>query len=542
MQSVKLVWATPEIDKHLAYIARVSNPENQENENIVGLLRYMLRNDHVSPFEMSHMCVEINTTRDIGRQILRHRSFSFQEFCVAGDTLVTLVDASGKTKKRAISRLYEYQNDSRVNAIWDRGVRVYNEATKSFVRSRIKEVFKTGVKHLLKVTLEDGKTLTCTKEHRFFTRTGFAALDTLSVGDLVAVNGQPVYKSAEWMTAARARNLRAGAGVAGLAAEAGISYHTVRKWLKVHGIQFTKKDNAIISGGAWNKGLPRESQPRFGKPTSAETRAKMVASSRKGVSSNLYVDGSSEVAQFRVKVWQWQAKHKYALLAKHGHKCCTCGSGANLEIDHVVPVSVDESRAFDLGNLQVLCAVCHREKSTLETIAAKQTVRWKRIVSIESAGEEMTYDLEVEHGSHNYIANGIVTHNSQRYQSVDKLPELELRECRLQDPKNRQNSLHTDDAELAEQWRCRQGVLLSKAQVTYQWALDHGIAKEQARAVLPEGLTPSRLYMVGSLRSWIHYLKSRLDPSTQQEHRLIAAEVQAILRELAPVAAEAAGL
>jgi len=216
MQSVKLVWATPEIDKHLAYIARVSNPENQANEDIVGLLRYMLRNGHVSPFEMSHMCVEINTTRDIGRQILRHRSFSFQEF-------------------------------------------------------------------------------------------------------------------------------------------------------------------------------------------------------------------------------------------------------------------------------------------------------------------------------------------SGRYQSYEKLPAAEFRECRLQDAKNRQNSLALDMADdqqrlLALRWERKQALVQDAAQEAYLWALSHGIAKEQARAVLPEGLTPSRLYMVGSLRSWIHYLKSRLDPSTQKEHRLIAAEVQAILRELAPVAAEAAGL
>ena len=211
MQSVKLVWATPEIDKHLAYIARVSNPENQENENIVGLLSYMLRNGHVSPFEMAHACIEINTTRDIGRQILRHRSFSFQEF-------------------------------------------------------------------------------------------------------------------------------------------------------------------------------------------------------------------------------------------------------------------------------------------------------------------------------------------SGRYQSYDKLPATEFRECRLQDPKNRQNSLETGNEYLKEAWKQRQQQVLSEAQTLYQWALDHGIAKEQARAVLPEGLTPSRIYMVGSLRSWIHYLTSRLDPSTQKEHRLVALEIQEILRGVAPVAMEAAGL
>ena len=80
MSEVKMVWATPDIDKHLAYIARVSNPDNQDNPSIEGLFNYMMREGHTSPFEMANVCIEINTTRDIRRQILRHRSFSFQEF------------------------------------------------------------------------------------------------------------------------------------------------------------------------------------------------------------------------------------------------------------------------------------------------------------------------------------------------------------------------------------------------------------------------------------------------------------------------------
>lgn len=80
MSDVSLVWATPNGDALIANMARVSNPANQDNPSIEGLIRYMLRNGHVSPFEMANACVEINTTRDVGRQILRHRSFSFQEF------------------------------------------------------------------------------------------------------------------------------------------------------------------------------------------------------------------------------------------------------------------------------------------------------------------------------------------------------------------------------------------------------------------------------------------------------------------------------
>ena len=77
---VKLQWATPDIDAQIAYQARVSNPDNQSNPQIAGLLNYCMREGHVSPFEMANVSIEVNTTRDIARQILRHRSFSFQEF------------------------------------------------------------------------------------------------------------------------------------------------------------------------------------------------------------------------------------------------------------------------------------------------------------------------------------------------------------------------------------------------------------------------------------------------------------------------------
>lgn len=96
MTEIKLVWATPDIDANLAYIARVSNPSNQNNPSIEKLLHYMLSNGHVSPFEMANVCLEINTTRDIARQILRHRSFSFQEFSQRYQSVSELNDFSTK--------------------------------------------------------------------------------------------------------------------------------------------------------------------------------------------------------------------------------------------------------------------------------------------------------------------------------------------------------------------------------------------------------------------------------------------------------------
>ena len=128
---------------------------------------------------------------------------------------------------------------------------------------------------------------------------------------------------------------------------------------------------------------------------------------------------------------------------------------------------------------------------------------------------------------------------SGRYASYDALDAAPLRECRLQDTKNRQNSLECDDYEVDHWWREAQRITELSCRLAYKNALSKGIAKEQARALLPEGLTPSRMYMSGTLRSWVTYLQTRLDPSTQKEHRQIAQQVLEILRPVATVTMEA---
>ena len=124
---------------------------------------------------------------------------------------------------------------------------------------------------------------------------------------------------------------------------------------------------------------------------------------------------------------------------------------------------------------------------------------------------------------------------SQRYQDVAKLGDWQYREARMQDAKNRQNSLEVEDEELQDWWADLQQEVTDLVEPLYSLALRKGIAKEQARALLPEGLTPSRLYMTGSMRSWITYLQVRTDLSTQKEHRLIAEQVLETLRPAAPI-------
>lgn len=124
---------------------------------------------------------------------------------------------------------------------------------------------------------------------------------------------------------------------------------------------------------------------------------------------------------------------------------------------------------------------------------------------------------------------------SQRYADIELLDEWMERECRMQDTTNRQNSLPCTDKDIADYWEAAQDLVMFTCLDAYRSALKNGIAKEQARALLPEGLTPSRLYMSGNMRSWIFYLKQRLDPTTQKEHREIADAVLRELRVVAPV-------
>lgn len=128
---------------------------------------------------------------------------------------------------------------------------------------------------------------------------------------------------------------------------------------------------------------------------------------------------------------------------------------------------------------------------------------------------------------------------SQRYSSVDALPDTPFRACRMQDDKNRQNSKECTDQSLKNWWKNVQKEHMRNGMEFYTKALQMGIAKEQARALLPEGLTASRIYMNGTLRSWIHYLQSRLDASTQLEHREIAQQVLTVLRTVAPITVSA---
>jgi thymidylate synthase (FAD) len=196
-------------------------------------------------------------------------------------------------------------------------------------------------------------------------------------------------------------------------------------------------------------------------------------------------------------------------------------------ISYTKPASHLEAQGVaDLKEITAYCARVSNPTNQLNTGTADALIKYLAAHRHWSPFEMVNVCLEIE--TTRDIARQILRHRSfsfqefsQRYANPTDLPFVH-REARLQDNKNRQNSIDIDDPRLNNVWVGYQNAVYAEALKAYQWALKQGIAKEVARCVLPEGMTTSRLYMNGTIRSWCHYLEVRTGPETQKEHREIA--------------------
>ena len=200
-----------------------------------------------------------------------------------------------------------------------------------------------------------------------------------------------------------------------------------------------------------------------------------------------------------------------------------------------------------ISNVQELIAFCARVSNPSNQInneTSEKLINYLIRNKHWSPLEMVSACIEIE--TTRDIARQILRHRSfsfqefsQRYADPTKDLSFVTREARLQDLKNRQNSIETSDDELSKEWIKKQNNLIELAKETYVWAIENGIAKEQARSVLPEGNTVSRMYMNGTLRSWVHYIELRSSNGTQKEHMDIANSCKNIFTEQFPTVAEA---
>lgn len=196
-----------------------------------------------------------------------------------------------------------------------------------------------------------------------------------------------------------------------------------------------------------------------------------------------------------------------------------------------------------IDNAQELVAFCARvsnPSNQLNTETSEKLINYLIKNSHWSPLEMVSACLEIE--TTRDIARQMLRHRSfsfqefsQRYANPVKDLEFVIREARLQDLKNRQNSIPSDNQKINEIWANKQQYVIDSAIETYNWAIENGIAKEQARSVLPEGNTVSRLYMNGTLRSWIHYIQLRSANGTQKEHMDIAKACAEVINKIFPM-------
>lgn len=201
----------------------------------------------------------------------------------------------------------------------------------------------------------------------------------------------------------------------------------------------------------------------------------------------------------------------------------------------------------DIQELVAFCARVSNPSNQFNSATSEKLINYLIANAHWSPLEMVSVCFEIE--TTRDIARQILRHRSfsfqefsQRYADPTKDLDFETRECRLQDPKNRQNSVELDlindfeAREVSKEWHQKQQDIICLAKETYKWAVSNNIAKEQARAVLPEGLTKSRMYMNGTLRSWIHYIEVRSANGTQKEHAEIAQKLAEVIMTIFPMA------
>ncbi len=201
---------------------------------------------------------------------------------------------------------------------------------------------------------------------------------------------------------------------------------------------------------------------------------------------------------------------------------------------------VSDEGISDAQELVAFCARVSNPSNQLNTETSEKLITYLIKNAHWSPLEMVSACLEIE--TTRDIARQMLRHRSfsfqefsQRYANPVEDLEFVTREARMQDPKNRQNSIDTDNSEIVKEWTSKQNEVIEAATNAYNWAIDSGIAKEQARSVLPEGNTVSRLYMNGTLRSWIHYIELRAGNGTQKEHMEIAKACAEVIHNIFPM-------
>jgi thymidylate synthase (FAD) len=419
------------------------------------------------------------------------------------------------------------------------------------------------------------------KDHRCLTEKGWLTLAEATALSLAknggvtwngaapsfSVNGIPAHRDSTWLAARRGE----GHDVSAIAEQAGVSYHTIRKALKRFGLEFTAAEKSRLSGRAQRGQRRTFSEPRV----YTEQWLSAIRRARSGSASNFWKGG---VSSERENIGRWTTQHASKVHARFGWRCAVCAGKDELHAHHVDPVWHNHARAYDLTNLVSLCRPCHDRihADNLELVLLERVETgggladfWKhramqprhpskrlprvrklvrsfsKVVRIEYAGEEMTYDLEVAGPWHNFVASGFVVHNSVNEYSgrYSLMPMLFYTpdETQLQTQSRVNNQGRSGEPVSPEAYRealKRWNEIRQASSSAYDWMTGENMARELARIDLPLS-TYTQWYWKIDLHNLLHFLKLRVDAHAQWEIQEYGRVMAGMLKRVAPLSYEA---
>jgi 5-methylcytosine-specific restriction endonuclease McrA len=505
-------------------------------------------------------------------QMVRHR-VCWQELCISGESKITTLQG-----KRTIKELYENQFRKSANKLPK--VRTYDFNEKRLVWSEIKEVFSTGKKPVFEVVIQTGVKgnklrIKATENHKFLTLDGWKELKDISVSGFVATNGifildnidelrritleminnkvtksdyakqfniselalvkrlQKInmiysdisfeitnYHLKSWCLENKQKMIEIGKNFKEMAEHFNINKNTLSKWFRRHNIIYSKEEILLLKKPSWNKGITGENSHSYGKILSDKSREK--------ISQKLAKPLGETALGFRFRIHSyWMADFRRSkILETFNNKCARCQTEdlSNVELDHIKPVRLYPNLAFEESNIQPLCKKCHIEKTLEENELNNHTYTFNFVESITLIGEEDTYDLEVEHPDHNYVANGIIVHNSRRYVSAKRVPfEYYVSE-----------KLKGFSAEIGEESYDAEPIktsiedLIKYNENMYYALLDAGVKPQEARRIIPQAAY-TQIWGAFQPKQLDNYFKLRLDEHSQWEIRQTAIAMKELI-------------
>jgi thymidylate synthase ThyX len=538
-----------------------SKPRPGGNKAYVG---HILDVGHGSVLEHSvYNLIITGVSRAFSHELVRHRAgFGY---CLTGGTLIysdhRCRGKRGGTKKRSIEAIFKMKETphgrSRLKLL---APRCLDESNGTFTNGRVRSVVCSGMREVFHVVLEDGKSITCSKDHRFLTQAGWRSLDeivgglrvmsTLAVahGTLdvpIAVNGEPAYKNKDWL---KRQYHDLNRPLADIASDCGLTVSGLRNWIRIHGLYKPR--------GSWTKGVSPWNKGKKYKAgwTHSEETKKHFSAQKLGEKNPAWRGGITRVA---VVLRRESVELRPRVFERDGYRCRLCGRGSkSLEVHHILPIWARPDLADDFDNLAAVCVPCHdamagRELEFVtrfdvappdpETLRERRkgggnilVPRWRKIARIEYAGVQTTYDIEMEEPYHNFVANGIVTHNSQLSQRF-----VDESSCAFVEP-----DVIAADPELHRVWleavqasqrayRALADGLAAKFTGVEDRTLRRKMAREAARSVLPNA-TETKIFVTANGRALRHFIEMRADPAADAEIRKVAVAVLRLLQAESP--------